>query len=331
MGRGALRLLAFVDPDQTSSVTLLAAVLKTAAARPDIEVVGVVDAAYQPPSSSPLELPRALARWSMRRAFNLTTEAEPSAPVLLASSASLARRRRIPLLAPRERGVNDPGFVGEIGALEPDASISLMVGQIFRAPLLDACRAPINYHDGLLPQYKGVAATSWSIYERASRSGFSFHVMTEEVDRGPILLQGSVALGANATLWPTERAKTRLACAQLGKLFDLLASASKAAKAQNGHGSSYSRADLRTIRTVADPGTLTLAELQLRLRAFEALDLTLAGRGVNTTALRRIGQRAHDRRLAFRSADGVWLEPSRIGHLPAAVSRMRASLRRSET
>jgi len=36
-------------------------------------------------------------------------------------------------------------------------------------------------------------------------------------------------------------------------------------------------------------------------------------------------------RAQIMRLDGVWLEPSRIGHLPAAVSRMRASLRRSET
>lgn len=327
MGRGALRLVPFVDPDQASSVKLLAAILETAAARADVEVVAVVDAAYRPPSSGPVRLGRALAQWGTRRAFNLSTEAEPAPPVLFATCASLARRRRVPLLAPRERGVNDPAFVERIRALRADATICLMVGQIFRAPLLDACRAPINYHDGLLPQYRGVAATSWSIYESARRSGFSFHLMTEEVDGGPILLEGAIPLGPRALLWPTLRAKTRLACSQLGNLFDLLTSGTASARAQDGQRSSYRRAALLAMRAVEQPGTLSLQELERRLRAFEALNLTLGGRRVNTTALRRIGRRPHNRRLAFTSADGVWLEPSRITHLPPAVSRMSASFR----
>lgn len=327
MGGGPLRLVPFVDPDQPSSVALLAAILKTAAARPDIEVVAIVDAAYAAPSASPLRVPRALARWGALRAFNLNTRAEPSVPVALSTCASLARRRRIPVLAPRRRGVNDQGFVGELAALEPDAAIGLMVGQIFRAPLLAACGMPINYHDGALPDYRGVAATSWSIYERASRSGFSFHVMTEDVDRGPILLQGAVTLGPRAALWPVERAKTRLASSQLDRLFDLLASGAGSTRGQVGPGSSFSRADLLAIRTVEAPSALTVEELELRLRAFETLELTLSGEPTNATALRRIGRRPRSRRLAFTSADGVWLEPSRIGHLPPGVRRAWTSLR----
>jgi methionyl-tRNA formyltransferase len=298
-----------------------------AAAREDVEVVAVVDAAYRPPSSSPLRAPAAIARWGARRAFNLNTGAAPAAPLVFSTCASLTRRHRIPLLAPREGGVNDGRLVEQLRALRPDATIGLMVGQIFKRPLLESCRAPINYHDGLLPDFRGVAATSWSIYCGARRSGFTFHVMTETVDGGPILLQDAVPLGPKAAAWPTERAKTRLACSRLDELFELLAAGTESAEPQADRGSSFSRAELRGIRTVLEPGKLPLAELELRLRAFEALDLTLAGESVNTTALRRVRRRPHHRRLEFTSADGVRLETSRISHLPPAVSRARAFLR----
>jgi Formyl transferase len=327
VGSRALRLVAFVDPDQTSSVTLLSSIVKLAAAREDLDVVAIVDAAFQPPPSSPLRVPRTLLRWGVRRAFNLTTASHPSGPAFLASCSSLARRHRIPLLAPRERGVNDPRFVEQLRALGADATIGLMVGQIFRAPLLDACKLPLNYHDGVLPRYRGVAATAWSIYERADESGFTFHVMTEEVDGGPVLLEGAVPLAPEAALWPTERAKTRLACSQLSSLFDLLLAGSGSASTQGGRGRSFSRADVRAIRAVEQPGAITVQELELRLRAFESLELTLAGRDWTTTALRKVGRRARNHRLAFTSADGVRLEPSRIAYLPPAVSRARAALR----
>jgi hypothetical protein len=324
MGRGALRLLLFVDPDLASSVTLLAASLKTAAAREDIEVAAIVDAAHQPPS--PLRLPRALAVWGMRGICNLNTAAEPAAPIQFATCASLARRRRIPVLAPRERGVNDPSFVEAVRRLEPDATIALMVGQIFRSPLLAACNAPINYHNGLLPQYRGVAATGWSIYEGAPRSGFSFHRMTEQVDRGPILLQGAVRVGPKAAAAPIERAKTRLACSGLDSLFDLLVSGAAGSLQPDGLGSSFSRAALRAIRAVENPEELTLDELELRLRAFETIGLTLAGRCWNTTALRRIGHRPRNRQFAFTTAEGIWVEPSRLSHLPPVVYRSLRSV-----
>jgi methionyl-tRNA formyltransferase len=324
---GVLRLIPFVDPDQPSSVTLLAATLKAAAARADVEVVAIVDVAFQPSSSSPLRLPRALARWGALRAFNLNTHAEPSVPVLLWTCESLARHRAIPVLAPGQRGVNDPAFVESLRALAPDAALSLMVGQIFAAPLLEVCGKPINYHDGLLPRYQGVAATAWSIYERAGSSGFTFHVMTEEVDRGPVLLQGAVDLAPDAALWPTARHKTRLAGTHLGALLELLACGPMTPRAPAGLESRFTRADLEAVRVVAEPDALTAEELLRRLRAFETLELTLSGERANVTELHQISRRRRTGRLAFTSADGVRLEASRIGHLPPAVRRFRESRR----
>ena len=71
-----------------------------------------------------------------------------------------------------------------------------MVGQIFRAPLLDACRRPINYHDGLLPNYRGVAATGWSIYRGESQSGFTFHRMASGSTGARSCVQGRVQVAA---------------------------------------------------------------------------------------------------------------------------------------
>ncbi len=320
MAEGALRLALFVDPTMASSMTMLASSLKIAAAREDVEVAAIVDTARRHPS--PLRLPRALVGSGIRSVFNLNTAAEPEDKPLLATCASLARRWRVPLLAPREAGVNDPSFVEALRRFEPGATIALMVAQIFRSPLLAACAVPVNYHNGLLPQYQGVAATGWSIYERAPESGFSFHLMTEEVDRGPILLQGAVPIGAQAAAAPVERAKTRLAASELSRLFDLLVTAPAGDSAQpSAPGSSFSRADLRAIQNIEQPEKLSLDELELRLRAFETVELTLAGRRWSTTALRRVGRRPRNRRLAFTTADGVSVEPSRLLHLPPVVYR----------
>ncbi len=316
MSRSALRLILFADPELASSMGLLAASLKTAAEREDIEIAAVVDTALKP--GSLLRLPRALAAWGVRGLFNPGAAIDPARQPLLANCSSLARRRGIPLLAPREPGVNDPSFVEAIERLEPDATIALMVTQIFRSPLLQACRVPVNYHDGLLPHYRGVAATGWSIYQGATRSGFSFHRMIERVDRGPIVLQDAVPVGHDSVAAQVVNAKTRLAGTRLNSLFDALASSGESIE-QSEVGSSFSRADLRAIRTVERPEQLSVDELELRLRSFGTVDLTLAGRPWITTALRRIRRRPHNRRLAFTTSDGVRVEPSRVRHLPPAV------------
>jgi branched-subunit amino acid aminotransferase/4-amino-4-deoxychorismate lyase/methionyl-tRNA formyltransferase len=319
----AMRLVVFTDPDLACSVALLDACLKAAAKREDVEIVGVVDTARAAPAR--LRVARALAARGLRSAFNVHTRAVPERSPLRDGTA-LARRRGIAVLAPRDAGVNDASFVAELERLAPDATVALMVAQIFRAPLLAACRIPVNYHDGLLPSYQGVGATAWSIYDGARRSGFTFHLMSEQVDRGAILLQDSVRLDRTSVTARIDRAKTRLASARLHELFDLLPAGARGAVAQDSPGTSFTRADVDAIRTVERPASLTLAELELRLRAFEIVDLTLGGRRVRATALRRVKRRAHDDTLAFTTADGVDVEVSRFLHLPPRAHRVLAPL-----
>lgn len=298
---------------------LLQATLELVAVRDDVEVAAIIDTAVRPPP--PLRLARALLASSLRGAYNRTTTAEPAEQPLLRTCASLARKWRVPLLAPRESGVNDRRFVEQIRELRPDATIALMVAQIFSRPLLEACVLPINYHNGLLPDYQGIAATGWSIYERAPSSGFSFHEMTEEVDRGPVLLQASVPIRAGQAAASLERAKTERACSELAALLDILHAPAGRAVAQVRAGSSFSRADLRAIRDVHGPEQLSLAELELRIRAFETITMTLAGESLSITALRPLGVRPRNRRFAFATADGACVEPSRVMHLPPALYR----------
>ncbi|HSR98436.1 MAG TPA: formyltransferase family protein [Kofleriaceae bacterium] len=311
-------MVVFVDPNMANSMELLAGHLQGAAERDDVEVVAIVDTAPEPPPR--LELARSLAVRAVHFTCNPIDGAGKTLRPLFSTCAALARRWRVPLLAPRERGINDPEFVETVRRLRPDVGISLMVAQIFRAPLLDACAVPLNYHPGLLPHYRGIAATGWSIYKSERESGFTFHRMVEQVDRGPILLQGTVPLGPRSIAAQTERAKTKAARARLAEWFDILA-AREFAGVEQTDGSTFTRVDERAIRTVEHPEQLSLDELDLRLRAFEYIYLTLAGQDWAATALRRLGRSRRDRRLAFTTADGVAVRVSRLRHVPPMMYR----------
>jgi methionyl-tRNA formyltransferase len=304
---------------------MLVATLREASARDDIEVAAVIDAGTE--QRSPVRLARELANWGIRSTFNPRTVTDRARRPLTSSCRSVARRWRTPVLVPGQRSVNDPSFVEAVRKIAPDASLALMVGQIFRAPLLEACRRPINFHDGLLPNYRGVAATGWSIYRGESESGFTFHRMVERVDRGPIVVQGLVQIGADEDCAQVEFAKTQQARRQLDDLFDRLAAGNGDVE-QSESGSSFSRAELRAIRTVEQPQALAEADLHRRVRSFGSVDLSLHGATWHTTALRRIDRRPQSRPLGFMTADGVWLEPRRVNDLPPVVFRSLATVAR---
>ncbi len=47
----------------------------------------------------------------------------------------------------------------------------------------------VNFHFGLLPNYKGADPIFWQIKNKEADGGVTIHQMTEEVDEGPVLLQ----------------------------------------------------------------------------------------------------------------------------------------------
>jgi natural product biosynthesis luciferase-like monooxygenase protein len=66
----------------------------------------------------------------------------------------------------------------------------------------------INFHDGPLPRYAGLNATSWALIHGEKEHGVTWHEMTERVDAGRIVRQvtfpiapGDTALGLNARCW----------------------------------------------------------------------------------------------------------------------------------
>jgi methionyl-tRNA formyltransferase len=322
---GQFRLLLLADPYSWVSLTLLSAALHAAAARPDVEVVGVVDSARRPPRR--WRLPRGLAARAVRRGFNprQTAHGVDHGP-LVASCGTLARLHRVPLLAPRAIGLNDPAFVAEVRELRPDAALALMVPTIFGEPLLQACRAPVNYHNGLLPGYRGVASTEWSIYEGVDRSGFTFHRMTVGIDEGPVLMQDSVAVAPGATPVGVERAKTKLAVARMSEAIGLLV-AGDPGVAQQGAGRRHTRAETAAITAVGDPRSQRWSELQQRIGAFGQIDLDIAGKRWAVTELGRVEGRRGARALAFRTSDGVLARPVRCRHLPPLLYSGYRSLR----
>ena len=291
---------------------------EAAAAHSGIELAGIVDAAYR---SSRLMLPRTAAGAAARRAFNPRGLVRISdRPPLLTTCGGVARRHRVPLLRSGAPGVNDPIFIDALAALRPDSALVLMVGQVFEPPLLSTCGAAANYHDGLLPAYRGVGATSWSVYRQEPQSGFSFNLLNEGIDAGPVLLQGSVDVRPGETTGQVERAKTQAARTHLKDVLALLLEGASG-RQQRGDSSLFTRADLAAARAVGDSSKIEWNELRRRLRAFEEVQLGIDGEKLPVTAVRR-GPRGPGKGLVFATADGVLAAPTRIKHMPPLLYRV---------
>ncbi len=91
-------------------------------------------------------------------------------------------------------------FEAELSDPSYDYLFSFVNSRVLSAKLLDAPRRfVINFHDGPLPRYAGLHATSWAILHGETTHGITWHIASEKVDAGPILTQRAVSIGPAET------------------------------------------------------------------------------------------------------------------------------------
>jgi len=104
----------------------------------------------------------------------------------------------------REQGLrvaapdDEPAAVFEADAVDYLFSIvnySVLPDHVLAMPR----RGAINYHDGPLPRYAGLHATSWAILNRETRHAVSWHAATELIDGGDVYVQEPVEIAPDDT------------------------------------------------------------------------------------------------------------------------------------
>ncbi|MPZ99056.1 MAG: hypothetical protein GEU80_06900 [Dehalococcoidia bacterium] len=317
--RATKRLVVFGDGRIPVSRMLVLAACDAARVVPGVEVVAVCEVATASAPAPSLE--RRLAIGARRRLARWPSQPAPrGTPPPVPPMQRIAEVQDVPLLVPPRLQVNHPAFREELRALGVDLGLSLYCGQVFRPPLLALFEGGVaNFHNGLLPEYRGLGATAWSIYNGEERTGFTFHWMSPGIDEGAVLLRDSVAVTPERSAPSLEVAKTRAAIPHLREVLRCMV-AGEPGVPQGDGGRYFSAQDHAVMREVDDPAARTSDELLRRLRAFGSLTITL-DRPYSVTELARVAPGGRRPRLAFIAADGVLLAPTRIDGLLAPAFR----------
>jgi len=227
------------------------------------------------------------------------------------------------VLIPPKGDMNDPVFIAHLrDTIQPTIALSFYCLQTFRAELLGIFDDAINYHNGLLPAYRGLNATSWSLYQGEKFSGFTFHRMTEELDAGNILIQNMLPVEQGVHIMDLEMDKAASAVNYLPDVLQM-AMDKHPGRPQTGTTGYHSRKDSMSLTTIPDPSSLSKAEIIKRLNAFEKLNIHLSGRWYEVTGIREIhGNFSQNSRFVFSTADGVTMKAVHFLYLPFALYRL---------
>jgi methionyl-tRNA formyltransferase len=229
----------------------------------------------------------------------------------------MARQHRFEVLVPPDQNINHPKFIEELKTrLKPTLAISYYCLQRFSPELLDVFECVVNYHNGLLPEYRGWRTTSWSMYHGERETGFTFHQMNENIDEGDAFIKGAVATRPDAGWLDLEREKAVVASRSLPLLIEMLVKR-QAGQPQKGPANSFSRKDCVDITRISAPEKYSSEELMKRIYAFDLLLMRINGVWYKITKLERAPATSRVRKsLSFRAADGVVMQPTRFRYLP---------------
>lgn len=312
------RLIIFGSPHISFTGILLDAFLKELRGRDDIELVAIVETSRRPPLTEPWSTLANHAIQLVGSLFNPSFGSEITVPRLY----RVARRHQVPVLVPPGRDINSAEFIADLRhEWRPTLCLSLGCIQIFGAELLQSFDMVANYHDGYLPDYRGLGATSWSMYRREEQTGYAYHVMDIGIDTGPVLVRGKIPIPASASASFVRLEKSRQAAIDAGDVLNHMVQRSRGDPQQEA-GSYFSRKDAQRLCTIADPSQVSADELLHRLRCFEILKIRIGGRTYEVTALRD-GTKS----LSFTTSDGRSLTVHRCMFLPTWLYRLYRRLR----
>lgn len=109
-----------------------------------------------------------------------------------------ALEKNLPIYQPNR--ASSKHFVNTIKDIQPDLIVVVAYGHILKKRLIQIPpKGVINVHASLLPKYRGAAPIQWAIAKGETETGVTTFYIDEGMDTGDIILQRSIAIGADET------------------------------------------------------------------------------------------------------------------------------------
>jgi len=310
------RLLIFGDNSLDFPQILLPRVHAVVAGRDDISICGVVDTTKRVPAARVIRILKVLAVSLAKKLFNPDQKLDWKR-VRFDNLSDTCARLNIQVIVPPRRDINDREFVDFVReSIRPTMGLAIGCLQIFQSDLIALFDILVNYHNGLLPAYPGLRATSWSVYFAETHTGYTFHRINEVIDGGNILLQKQIPISGKIPPGDLDQAKTVNAAENIATVLDQMIARAKGTP-QSRERVYFGKKKYEAVTSIDDPADVTLAELERRLFAFGNLKIKI--RGVTYPVTRITSGTAASLRipkLSFISKDRLRVKPLRFQHLP---------------
>lgn len=174
--------------------------------------------------------------------------------------------KAVKLLKPEKlRDIND-----EIAALRPDLGALVSFGKLIPESIINLFpRGIVNIHPSILPLLRGPSPVETAILDGLTKTGVSLISLVKEMDAGPIIAQETVALTGDENAIALRKKLSELGAKMLTNYLPRIISGGAPKTAQNDKSATFSHLITKD-DAILDPGVLTAAECDRRVRAFLA-------------------------------------------------------------
>lgn len=236
-----LRIIFMGSPTSYISNILFQYLWKTLKKYPEAELVGAIDTSTKPPT----KMEDRILRFVSNIKNKLFENNFPNAPF-----TKIVKKEKIPFMKPPDYNINSPEVMKYVENLKPSVIFVFGCDQIIKKPLLDKYLM-INFHWSLLPKYKGHGATVFPLIDRENITGITYHVITEKLDSGDIVLQKEIDIAPTDTVKTLSLKLLKLAGESIEELLQKLLSDDLEFKKQLPYeGKIYTYKDVESIKLI---------------------------------------------------------------------------------
>lgn len=167
------------------------------------------------------------------------------------------------------RDARSEEYLAHMISLQPDLLVSSAYARIVPESILAIPKiGAINVHPSLLPEYRGVLAVLWALYEGRTQVGVTIHQMTVPVDTGPIVAQASLNVTPHADPGEVQAALGELVAPLLRRTLENIRATGQISGTPQSEGGSYRSVPKNEVRRLEIDWSLPAAELVRRDRIF---------------------------------------------------------------
>jgi len=177
------------------------------------------------------------------------------------------REYNVSFIVPLNYDINNPWLRKKLKEFQPAIAILIGCPQILQKELIACFDRIINYHNSILPKYRGLYATHWARYFHEPTTGYSFHIVNGKIDDGEIIFQNSFNDNNQISVLDMDIIKAKDAALNIKFAIEALIK-NKPGQRQFGEKSYFGKKELVEIITINDTTALDYSEIKRRIDIF---------------------------------------------------------------